>query len=242
MPSQRMQTVISFPRKRKWEYATRRNVTVSTYGIPKEFQAAFLRILVTTTACYRRLFGGHTVGRIEFNVRKSSGLPLRLWTNGADRIYMTLSRKEQLQPPRSSGVRHIHGLTHEVAHIVMYRMLINLSALGSGWGEGWAVFCASNWGVPEIHRQIGPTAWPYEWNYLSTDGPACLLRRLGNGRKQTTDPVTGVVRRLWNWRNRVGDQQAATFFRDVLRQPVPADQFTEMVLAETERDARVVTQ
>lgn len=132
-PSQaRKMKRIVFPREQKWGYSARQNIVVSTCGIPRAFRQSFLRILTGTSDCYRGLFGQNCVGAVEMNVHKASKMDHRLWTNGADRIYFTLSRKRQLEPPDRSCVFNIHGITHELAHIVLYRSLINIRNLSAG--------------------------------------------------------------------------------------------------------------
>ena len=55
------------------------------------------------------------------------GPPLAGRPTAQTRVYMTLGDKRQLLPAHQSGVFHIHGLAHELGHIVLYRSLVNLS-------------------------------------------------------------------------------------------------------------------
>lgn len=223
---------IRFPKSRQWEYSDREGVTVSTYGIPQEFREAFLNILVVTRGYYRRLFGDHVIDFVEFNVRKSRGLPLRLWTNGADRVFLTLSRKTQLEPASVSGVRHLHGLTHELAHIVLYRSLINLSELAAGWGEGWAIYLGSFWGVPHLYEEFGDGAWPYPHCYLASDGPGRYQQYFSQKGWRPPNPTVQVVYDLYRWQQCVGDNTFVRFFQELLSSPLRADQFNQKVSKE----------
>ena len=92
MPRKTRQKPIEFPRSRRWEYLEGDGLTVRTLGVPQEFREAFLQIFVESRAYYRRLFGAASIGWVEFNVRKANGLPLRLWTNGADRSFRSARR------------------------------------------------------------------------------------------------------------------------------------------------------
>jgi hypothetical protein len=184
-----------------------------------------LRILVETRCLYRRLFGKHVIERVELNVHKSAGLSHRLWTNGADRIYLTLSRKRQLEPPAKSGVRNLHGLTHEMAHLVLYRSLINLPMLESGWGEGWAVYVASFLAIPHLYAKHGPVLWPYPHDFLKTDGAAMYALRFHNKRESSFSPELSIVWRLHCLERALGRREFVQLLRRQLRAPVRADRF-----------------
>jgi hypothetical protein len=197
--------------------------------MPPQFRESFLNVLSVTRDYYRHLFGNHVIDLVEFNVRKARGLPLRLWTNGADRVFLTLSRKAQLQPASISGVRHLHGLTHELAHIVLYRSLINLRELADGWGEGWAVYLGSFWGVPYVHAKLGDEAWPYPHCYLASDGPGHYLQCFSRKGWKPSSAIEQVVHDLYRWQRSVGDELFVGFFRKLLSTPLRADQFSAEV-------------
>ena len=218
---------IHFPSKRQWEYQTKNGITVSCYGIPKEFQDAFLKILSESKSFYKRLFGKHVIDKVEFNVRKSSGIQHRLWTNGADRVFLTLSKKSQLEPAAVSGVRNLHGLPHELAHIVLYRSLINLSCLGPGWGEGWAVYLASFLAIPHLYRKFGPELWPYPHNYEESDGPTAFLRRFDDDKRSEWHPIVRVIWQLHSLECVLGRKEFVKLTRKELSVPVRADLFTK---------------
>ncbi|NQT12610.1 MAG: hypothetical protein HQ582_07675 [Planctomycetes bacterium] len=199
------------------------------------FREAFLQILLTSRAYFRQLFGPQSVGWIEFNVRKSNTLPLRLWTNGADRVFLTLSRKTQLEPPLKGGARHMFGLPHELGHIVMYRSLVNLRELPEGWGEGWATYVASFLAVPHVYAKFGPDLWPYSYNYLETEGPDCCLRRFESVDRGEQNPTLRVVRDLYSLERRMGRRGFARFFRQLLSKPVRSTEFCRAVIEELKR-------
>ena len=227
--SKKRKSKIRFPTKRQWEYQTQNGITVSCYGIPTEFQDAFLEILSETKYFYQRHFGKHVIGNVEFNVRKSTGLQHRLWTNGADRVFLTLSKKSQLEPARVSGVRNLHGLPHELAHIVLYRSLINLSCLGRGWGEGWAVYLASFLAIPHLYRKHGPELWPYPHNYEESDGPTAYLKRFDDNNRNEWHPIVQIVWRLHRLECALGRKEFVKLLRKELSAPVRADAFTKQM-------------
>lgn len=226
---------VTFPKTRDWEYLSEGGITVSTWGIPLPFREAFLRVLLATRTYYRRLFGPQSIAWVELNVRKSNSLPLRLWTNGADRVFLTLSRKSQLAPPLKSGVRHMFGLPHELGHLVLYRSLVNLQALPPGWGEGWATYMASFLAVPYLYGKFGPELWPYPYNYLEAEGPASYRRRLEATEQEKDDPMLRVVRDLHSLERQLGRDGFTHFFRHLLRRPVRSLDFCHAV---TEKLAR----
>ena len=86
-------------------------------------------------------------------------------------MYLTLRDERQFLPAPQSGVFHVHGLAHELAHILLYRSLVNIAALAEGWGEGWAIYLSSFIAVPYLYRKYGAAMWPYPYNYLETEGP-----------------------------------------------------------------------
>ena len=231
---------IKFPRPRRWEYASEDGVTVSTRGVPAVFRGAFLRGLVETRNLYRRCFGRHTIDRVEFNVRRDPQLQHRLWTNGADRVYLTLPTPNQLLPFPMVGVRNVHGLAHELAHIVMYRMMINISALPDGWGEGWAVYIGAFVGVPHLHEVFGPDLWPYPYDYLSTDGPPPFLRRLADPKAVATDPTLKAMEALRRLDTHLGRRDFLAFLRGLLKVPLVADEFVKSVRAAVAKCPRAV--
>jgi hypothetical protein len=217
------------PKTRGWDYLSEGAVTISTWGIPLPFREAFLRVLLATRTYYRRLFGPQSIAWVELNVRKANSLPLRLWTNGADRVFLTLSRKDQLAPPSKSGVRHMFGLPHELGHLVLYRSLVNLQELPPGWGEGWATYLGSFLAVPHLYKKFGPGLWPYPYNYLEAEGPALYLRRFETTEREKDAPTLCVVRDLHSLERQLGRDGFAQFFRQLLRRPVRSSEFCRAV-------------
>lgn len=220
----------TFPRTRHWDYLVKDEIAISTSGIPAAFREAFLGIMLGTRDCYRGLFGEDLVGRVELNVRKAPGQVLRLWTNGADRVYLTLSRKGQLDEPRWSGVRYLHGIPHELGHIVLYRALINLSVLKAGWGEGWAIYLSSFFAVPYLYETRGPELWPHPYNYLETEGPAPWLKRLGTPPRRAEDPIIAAVQVFHKLEERLDREGFGRFFGGLLRDPIRSDEFVKKTL------------
>ena len=225
-----------FPRSRQWEYAYDSEISVSTYGIPGIFRHSFLKILAATSAYYRQAFGAQSVGRLELNVRKQSGLCNRLWTNGADRIYLTLARKKELEPPRISRVFNIYGLAHELGHIVLYRSLINIHELHRGWGEGWAVYVASFMAVPYLFSKYGPDLWPYPYDYLQTEGPKRLLSCFNSQPVKIISPVTHAVHSLYVFQQQLGgERNFQKYFRELFARPIRSDMFYKKVSMKIKR-------
>jgi hypothetical protein len=229
MPRRAVEKRIAFPRTREWEYLEGDGVTVSTCGVPREFREAFLRIFVESRAYYRRMFGTSAIGWVEFNVRKGNGLPLRLWTNGADRAFLTLSKKGQLEPPSLSGIRHMYGLPHELGHIVLYRSLINVGVLADGWGEGWAVYLSSFLAVPHLYKKFGPELWPYPYDYLATEGPGRFLKVFKATHNRNLGSCFACVRTLHQLEQQLGRAGFGRFFRSLLKTPIRADRLKSEV-------------
>jgi hypothetical protein len=226
---------IRFPVRRQWEYACGPDVVVSTWGIPPVFRDTFLKALLATRGYYQRIFGEGSIAWLEMGVRKQAGLPLRLWTNGSDRVYLTLSRKEQRKPPHASHVFHVHGIAHELAHIVMYRSLINIHQLPDGWGEGWAAYIASFLAVPCLFTRLGPSLWPYPYNYLQTEGPDRYARYLRSGRPMCRDPAGRFLCQLHLLRAALGTRKFLCLFRGLFRERLRSDEFRDRLNARLRR-------
>ncbi len=220
---------IKFPVKRQWEYAYGPDIVVSTYGIPQAFQSAFLQTMMATRVYYQRIFGYGTIDWLEMTVRKQAGLPHRLWTNGSDRVYLTLSKKRQLEPPCASHVFHIHGIAHELAHIVMYRSLINIHQLPEGWGEGWAAYTASFMAVPYLFTRLGPSLWPYPYNYLRTEGPDRYARCFKSALPARAGTAGRFMCQLHLLRGLIGTKRLQCFFRGLFKERLRSDEFCDRV-------------
>jgi hypothetical protein len=226
---------ILFSVEKRWEYSKNGNIVVSTYGIPKTFRQAFLKILVATSAYYRQIFGNHSIDWVELNVRKLPKMCLRLWTNGSDRIYFTLSKKKQLEPPESSNIFNIHGLAHELGHIILYRSLINIQNLPVGWGEGWAIYLASFVAVPYLFSKFGPSLWPYPYDYLQTEGPEKYLCRFKSASAKKKEPILEVVYKLHMLHQHLGDSGFQKYFCHLLKQPLRSDAFYKKLSKKMEK-------
>ena len=227
--SRRADNRIRFPRTQTWEYLETTHVIVSTCGIPRPFQEAFLNICLTTRRCYLQTFGSKTLGRVEINVTKRAKLHHRLWTNGADRIYLTLSKKSQLDIPQKSGVNNIYGLAHELGHIVLYRSLINIPALPPGWGEGWATFLGSFLAIPHLYSEHGPTLWPYAYDYLTTEGPDRVRDAYARHHNRLKDPCGRVVICLDKLHSTMGHRPFCRFFKRLFASPLTSADFVSQV-------------
>ncbi|HKX45204.1 MAG TPA: hypothetical protein VJP77_00670 [Planctomycetota bacterium] len=213
------------PERRRWSRQQRGRVAVTALGVPSAYRRAFLEILVSTSAYYRRLFGAGALGNIELVATYQPGSPVRLWTNGADRIYLQLGEPRHLHPPTRGGPRYLHGLPHELAHMLLYRSLVHVGSLSEGWGEGWAVFLSSQLAVPHLHRHWGSELWPEPYDFLATEGPASLARNLAS----RTDPVTEAVRVLHSLWSRWGTRQFCARFQPLLKQFRPASDYERTV-------------
>lgn len=150
-------------------------------GLAPEYADALMTLLVEGRTRHRRLFGRDAIGSVELAVRYQPDAPVRLWTNGADRIHLVLSEERQLSAPTRGGAKFVHGIPHELAHIVMYRGLADLQSLPVGWGEGWAVFASTCLVAPVLWRRHGRRLWPDPYDFRATEGPASLRGREGPG-------------------------------------------------------------
>ena len=105
-----------------------------------------------------------------------SGRP-RLFTDGQDRMFLTVRSERDLRQPRYSGIFHLYGICHEIGHLAMYRPIRRRGWMTTAAAEGWAHYMGSRL-VDAVYEKKGRTLWPDPYDYRG-DGMARLKRQLG---------------------------------------------------------------
>jgi len=90
------------------------------------------------------------------------------------RIYLYIRSIEDMKPPTISGLCHVFGFTHEMAHI-MFKTFDSPM-----FNEGWAYYAAGFRIVTKLYAALGDNAWPQPYNYSQTEGSERFLSQITN--------------------------------------------------------------
>lgn len=111
---------------------------------------------------------------VNLSVTCGDGVGSRLFNDGKDQLFLSISSLDSLAPPAKSGIFNIYGICHELGHIAMYRTLKNRDWLANGAAEGWAHFIGSAV-VDRVFAAKGESLWPEPYDYRQ-DGMARLQK------------------------------------------------------------------
>jgi hypothetical protein len=144
--------------------------------------------------------------RVQVNVDPAS--ETRLFNDGADFLSLTVRSERDLKKPAVTGIFHIYGLCHKVAHLAMYLPIKDRRWMTTAAAEGWAHYLGSRI-VDKVYEQQGPDLWPDKYNYLE-DGTRRLERQLAReDRTASTSHGAGLWQELGGI---LGDQEIADLF------------------------------
>ncbi|MCC7292193.1 MAG: hypothetical protein IT449_09060 [Phycisphaerales bacterium] len=141
---------------------------------------------------YRDEFGFDMPETVLVEAAIERGAGARLYTDGADRLYLTLPDAAKLNRPEVSGVFNLYGMCHELGHMAMYRMLKNRDWMTTAAAEGWAHY-AGSLVVDRVYALKGEKLWCDPYDYRK-DGSARLTQQLAG-----PDPDE-VTRGAGQWR------------------------------------------
>lgn len=165
---------------------------VVTYeNISLEYVKAICQTALTARKVAIERFGFDMPETIYINITCGEQEKTRLFTDGTDRMYLSVRSEKDLLKPGSSGIYHIYGMCHEVGHLAMYRVIRQHSWLTTAGAEGWAHYIGSRI-VDDVYRIEKEKLWPDSYDY-SSDG----MKRLKSQLKETnvSDTVKGAG--LW---------------------------------------------
>ncbi len=172
----------------------RPGVRVEYDGIEAAYAEAMGTIIVTARRIHANDFGLDMPETIVMSVECGPDASTRLWTDGQDRVTMTLKRPDQLRKPSDSGVFNIYGLCHELGHMAMYRTLKDRPWLSGDAAEGWAHFCGSVV-VDQVYAANGKELWPDPYDYRD-DGTKRLDAQLAAAKPDKLTATAGLWRQL----------------------------------------------
>jgi hypothetical protein len=185
------------------------HVTVTYEGVSEPQAKAIADTLSAARDVYVKHFGFDMPDKIRCEVVCGAGKPSRLYTDGEDRVFLSMPSPDKLRRPTKSGTFTLYGLCHELGHVAMYRVLKNRPWMTTAAAEGWAHYAGSVV-VDEVYAARGEKLWapdPYDYR---ADGTARLERQLKD--KAVSDTARGAG----EWQ-KLGDVVGAAGFREIFR-------------------------
>jgi hypothetical protein len=157
--------------------ATAPHVRVEYDGISGAQAQAIADTLSAAHAAYAEHFGFDMPGMIHCAVECGAGKPTRLFTDGNDRVFLSLPSADKLARPAKSGTFHLYGLCHELGHVAMYRALKNRDWMTTAAAEGWAHYAGSVV-VDFVYAAHGEKLWAHDPYDYRADGTGRLEKQL----------------------------------------------------------------
>lgn len=211
------------------------HVEVTSTGISDAYAKAIAQTVQAARAVAIEQFGFDMPDTIQVSAVARAGSSTRLWTDGEDRINLTIPSEDKLQRPSVTGVFQIYGFCHEVGHMAMYRVIHQRGWLSPAAMEGWAHYAGSRI-LDVVYAGEGEKLWPDSYNYLE-DGMARLRKQLAAPRPNPTTQAAG----LWLSLGEIlGDKGLAQLFSAWGKLDVdessPAAQLSKALLAQGDKD------
>lgn len=158
------------------EEQTTAHAKVVYSGIDAAQAKALAQTIEAAWKVYGEQFKFEMPDTIQLNVDCGPGRRTQLYTDGENRVFLTMPSKDVLARPATSGTFNLYGICHELGHIVMYRTLKKRDWLKGGAAEDWAHYAGSTV-VDAVYAAEGPDLWPDKYDYRQ-DGMARLKGQL----------------------------------------------------------------
>jgi len=152
------------------------HAVVSYTGIGENWAKAVAGVVEAGRSAAIEQFGLDMPDTVSVSVTADRRQSPRLFTDGQDRIYLTLRSERDLRRPRYSRIYNLYGLCHELGHMAMYRVIRERGWMTTAAAEGWAHFLGSRL-VDAVYAKAGEAAWPDRYDYRA-DGLQRLKRQL----------------------------------------------------------------
>lgn len=149
---------------------------VTCSGIDAEYAKALAATAGAANLAAKSKFGFDMPETIIIEAKMDPRGRVRLFNDGQDRMYLTVTDTQDLGKPQTSGVHHIYGICHEVGHLAMYRIIKDHNWMTTAATEGWAHYLGSQI-TDEVYAAKGEELWPDRHNYLE-DGTARLKKQM----------------------------------------------------------------
>src|SRR4030095_10108457 len=161
------------------------NSEVKYEGIDEKQATAIAQTISAARKIYVNDLGFDMPETILGTVTAKAGQPTRLYTDGVDRLFLSVPNAAMLNRPQKSGVFNLYGMCHELGHMAMYRLLQQHDWLQSPAAKGWAHYVGSVV-VDGVYASEGEKLWADAYDYRA-DGMARLKKQLGS---PSADPPT----------------------------------------------------
>lgn len=181
------------------------HVVVAYTGVSEAYVHSLARTAELARESAIAKFGFDMPEKIYIDIRLDPKQHVRLFTDGKDHIFLTIRSDKDLLKPSQSGIFHIYGICHEIAHMAMYRLIPNHDWLSPDGAQGWSHYFGSRL-VDEVYAKEGDKLWPDKYNYLA-DGTARLQKQIAG---ENTNPGMKVWMELAAV---VGDKGVAPIFK-----------------------------
>ena len=153
------------------------HVKVTYEGIGEQQAKAIVETLSAAHRVYADHFGFDMPETVRCTVQCGPGKPSRLFTDGHDRVVLSMPSAEKLLRPGKSGTFVLYGLCHELGHVAMYRVLKDRHWLTTAGAEGWAHYAGSVV-VDRVYQARGEKLWAHDPYDYRADGTPRLNRQL----------------------------------------------------------------
>ena len=173
------------------------HVEVKYSGVPKTHAAAVANVLSAAREAHAKEFGFALPETIRASVECGPGSASRLFTDGEDRVFLSLPSADRMMRPSKSGTFVLYGLCHELGHVGMYGILKDRDWMTSAAAEGWAHYAGSVV-VDRLAAAKGQGLWAIDPYDFSADGTARLDKALAGSAASDVDRAAGL------WRDLVG--------------------------------------
>ena len=182
------------PGARAAEVVQTPHVEVRYSGIPEGHAKAVADVLSAAREAYSSEFGLALPETVRASVECGPGKATRLFTDGDDRVFLTIPSPDKLLRPARSGTFVVYGLCHELGHVGMYRVLKDRDWMTTAAAEGWAHYAGSVV-VDRLFAEQGKGLWAIDPYEFKADGTARLDRQLA-GKPSDIDRAAGLWREL----------------------------------------------
>jgi len=183
------------------------NVDLRSEGLNEKQSDAISQTISSARTIYIDDFSFDMPDKILASITVKIGQPSRLFTDGNDRLTLSLPSANKLDRPEKSGVFNLYGMCHELGHMAMYRTLKNHDWLTSAAAEGWAHYTGC-YVVDRVYEIHGEKLWPDPYDYRR-DGMSRLKKQLES---PSADPITKAAGQWMELEKIIGKKEFPKLF------------------------------
>lgn len=152
------------------------HVRITYEGADAKWAKAIAETIAAARTAYLEDFGFDMPDTVHGEVTVKAGTATRLYTDGNDRLYLSVPTVDKLARPAKSGTFNLYGMCHELGHMAMYRTIKDRDWMSGAAAEGWAHYAGSVV-TDRVFEMKGESLWPDRYDYRA-DGTARLEKQL----------------------------------------------------------------